>query len=69
MTGGRAEEVSLQHQVRAGLVPTILFHGSEDYLAPLPEFRAFEARMTEMGNDFEAHLFEGVGHFFPGPCG
>ena len=63
MTGGRAEEVSLTHRVEGGLVPTILFHGRYDHLAPLSEFEEFVARMEELDNDFEYHLFE-VGHFF-----
>ncbi len=63
MTGGRAEEVSLTHQVESGLVPAILFHGRYDHLAPLSEFEEFVDRMEELDNDFEYHLFE-VGHFF-----
>ena len=63
MTGGRAEEVSLIHQVYSGLVPTILFHGRYDHLAPLGEFQEFVDRMKTLDNDFEHHLFD-VGHFF-----
>ena len=64
MTDGDPEAVSLYHQVRTDLVPAILFHGSDDHLATIDEFREFVGRMESLDNDFEYHIFEDVGHFF-----
>lgn len=63
MTNNQAKSVSLLHNARSGLVPTIAFHGKHDYLAPLAEFTEFAERMEQLENDFEYHLFD-VGHFF-----
>jgi len=63
MTNNRAMEVSLTQRVKAGLVPTLLFHGERDHLAPLPEFNGFTARMDALNNTYEQHVFP-VGHFF-----
>ncbi len=61
---GRPESVSLQHNVSAGLPPTLLIHGSRDHLAPLQEFTAFTDLIKATNPDTEVHLLSGVGHFF-----
>ncbi len=63
MTDNRAQDVSLFHNAKSGLVPTIAFHGRYDHLAPLSEFTEFTDRMEALENDFEYHVFD-VGHFF-----
>ncbi len=64
MTGNRAEAVSPQHLVRAGLVPALLLHTAYDHLTPIDEFRRFVDTMQSLENDFEYHVFENAGHFF-----
>ncbi len=66
MTKGNPESVSLTHQVKPGLVPTLLIHGKYDHLAPEAEFMEFVEQMKAHKNDFEYHLFD-VGHFFRNP--
>lgn len=63
MTQGNPKTVSLTHQVKPGLVPTLLIHGKYDHLAPEDEFMEFVGKMQAHKNDFEYHLFE-TGHFF-----
>lgn len=46
----------------------LYLHGSEDHLAPLPEFTDFRDKMDSLGNDWEYKIFEGVGHFFGDPA-
>ncbi len=60
----KAESISTFHQVDKNLVPSIFFHGTDDYLAPISEFTEFRDKMVALGNDFEYKIFEGVGHFF-----
>ena len=63
MTDGQPGAASLTHQIKPGLVPTLLIHGKYDHLAPEAEFMEFVGRMKELENDFEYRVFE-VGHFF-----
>lgn len=45
------------------LVPTIMFHGTQDYVVPFKEFSAFKTKMEKLNNNFEYHIFNGAGHF------
>lgn len=67
MTGGKAKSVSLYHQLKPGLVPSIFFHGVHDHLAPISEFEEFIGKMQSLDNDFEHHIFQNTGHFFRNP--
>lgn len=62
--GARWQEISPQHHVRAGLPPTILFHGDADKTVPYANAVAFEKAMREAGNRCELVTLPGVGHGF-----
>ena len=64
VTYGKPKSVSPFHQAKPNMIPTILFHGDQDHLAPIAEFNEFVSRLKELENDFEYHIFENVGHFF-----
>jgi len=52
------------HQVRAGLAPTILFHGTTDKTVPFEQAERFTRLMKAAGNACELVPFEGKGHGF-----
>ena len=62
--GDRWREISPLHHVRAGLPPTIVFHGNADKTVPYANAQAFEAAMRAGGNRCELVTLEGVGHGF-----
>lgn len=66
-SNGNAKSISTHHNVKKGLPPSILFHGTDDHLAPINEFTEFRDKMQSLGNDFEYKIFENVGHFFNEP--
>ena len=56
--------LSPQQQVRDGLPPTIIFHGTADKIAPYTETIAFCQAMKRHGNRCEVVPFEGREHGF-----
>jgi acetyl esterase/lipase len=56
--------LSPQQQVRDGLPPTIIFHGTEDKTVPYTEATAFCQAMKQRGNSCEVVPFEGREHGF-----
>lgn len=64
MNGGNGELISPLYQVKSGLVPTLMFHGTNDHIVPFKEFQSFVDKMKKLENDFTYHSFEGAGHFF-----
>lgn len=60
--GPRWREISPLHQVRAGLPPTILFHGTGDITTPFKGAEAFQAAMRRAGNRCELVVSEGGVH-------
>ncbi|WP_411827523.1 alpha/beta hydrolase [Luteolibacter sp. AS25] len=56
--------ISPAHHVRAGLAPTMLFHGTKDKTVPFENAVRFTKLMTEAGNECELLPFEGRGHGF-----
>ncbi|WP_158594650.1 alpha/beta hydrolase [Ulvibacterium marinum] len=51
------------HNLKSPMVPSLLFHGTNDWVVPHERFEAFVGKMKELDNEFEYRSFEGVGHF------
>lgn len=66
-TDGRPKEVSPYHFVRAGLPPSIIFHGTKDEAVPFPTVQLFQQAMTSAGNRCELKAYEGQSHGFFNP--
>lgn len=63
--GGRdPKEISPSHHVRAGLPPTILFHGKDDTTVPFSTAEGFIEAMKKAGNRAELFAYDGKGHGF-----
>jgi len=60
--GDRWRELSPLHNVRAGLPPTILFHGTGDTVTPFAGAKAFHEAMLKVGNRCELDINEGGVH-------
>lgn len=57
-------DLSPCHQVRAGLAPTLVFHGTADTTVPFENAERFTRLMMEAGNRCELKAFEGEAHGF-----
>ncbi|WP_372846149.1 alpha/beta hydrolase [Pontiella sp.] len=61
-------DLSPCHQVRSGIVPTLLMHGRADKTVPFENADRFARLMKASGNDCRLIPFEGQDHgFFNGP--
>lgn len=60
--GERWKELSPAHNVRAGLPPTITFHGTADPTTPFKGAHAFHDAMLKAGNRSELVVNEGGAH-------
>lgn len=60
--GPRWQEISPVHQVRAGVPPTIIFHGTADTTTPFKGAKAFQEAMVKAGNRCELDVHEGGLH-------
>lgn len=60
--GPRWQEISPVHQVRAGVPPTIIFHGTADTATPFKGAKAFQEAMVKAGNRCELDVNEGGVH-------
>lgn len=56
--------ISPVHHVKAGVPPTIIFHGKVDSTVPFATVEAFGAAMKKAGNRCEVAGFEGQAHGF-----
>lgn len=69
-TGVPPSRISPIHHVRAGLPPTIIFHGKADPTVPYATVQEFSRRMSAAGNHCELKGFEKAAHgFFNAPRG
>lgn len=62
--GADPQSMSPYHHVRAGLPPTIVFHGEEDKTVPYRTAELFTDAMTAAGNQCELVGYPGEGHGF-----
>ena len=60
--GGRWQELSPVHRVKAGVAPTIIFHGTADAATPFKGAQAFHEAMHDLGNRCELVPTEEAGH-------
>lgn len=60
--GERWQELSPAHNVRAGLPPTIVFHGTGDTVTPFAGAKTFHEAMLKAGNRCELDINEGGAH-------
>lgn len=60
--GGRWKELSPAHNVRPGLPPTIIFHGTADPTTPFKGAQIFHDAMLKAGNRSELVIHEGGDH-------
>lgn len=56
------EQTSPFHQIRKGLPPTVIFHGTKDEIVPYSTIVEFQEKMNRFGNDCTLHTFENRGH-------
>jgi acetyl esterase/lipase len=62
--GTRAIEASPVHHVRAGVPPTMIFHGTADTTVPFENVERFREKMLQHGNKCEVIPYEGQPHGF-----
>ena len=60
--GARWRELSPVDNVKTGLPPTIIFHGTGDTVTPIEGAKLFYKRMQEAGNECELVVHEGGRH-------
>jgi acetyl esterase/lipase len=60
--GERWQELSPAHNVRPGLPPTIIFHGTADTTTPFKGAKVFHEAMLKAGNRCELDINEGGTH-------
>jgi acetyl esterase/lipase len=60
--GERWQEISPVHHVRAGVPPTIIFHGTADPTCPFKGAKLFQEEMIKAGNRCELDVNEGGVH-------
>ena len=64
---GRETEISPCHHVRKGIVPTIIFHGTNDTTVPFENEERFTKLMKKAGTECVLSAFDGAGHGFFNP--
>lgn len=69
-TGVPPKEISPAHHIRAGLPPTIIFHGIADTTVPITTVETYQRRATKAGNDCTLIRYADAPHsFFNAPKG
>ena len=62
--GVKPDVISPIHHVRAGLPPTIIFHGTADTTVPYSTVERYTAVAKEAGNECELVSYDGAAHGF-----
>ncbi len=62
--GAKLETMSPYHNVKKGIVPTIIFHGANDTTVPYATAEVFYKKMKQSGNRCELVAYKGAGHGF-----
>ena len=57
-------DISPYHHLSRETPPTLILHGTEDELIPLPSVEAYCERAVELGSPCEVVSYEGAGHGF-----
>ncbi len=65
--GGRGRDASPLHHLRAGLPPTIIFHGKSDTTVPYADVERFCAAAKALGSECKLIGYEGATHGFFNP--
>jgi acetyl esterase/lipase len=60
----KADDVSPDRHVRAGMPPTLILQGRTDTVTPLAGTQAFHDAMLANKNESELVIYDGVGHLF-----
>lgn len=60
--GAKWQEISPLHHVRAGVPPTLIFHGTGDTVTPFKGAKGFHDLMRKAGNRCELDINEGGAH-------
>ncbi|MCG1035779.1 alpha/beta hydrolase fold domain-containing protein [Polaribacter sargassicola] len=61
---GRETEISPVHQLKKGLPPMLIFHGTKDKTVPFENAKRFNRIANELENDCKLVAIENVGHGF-----
>ena len=61
---GQALEASPLHQLKPGLPPAIIFHGTDDKIVKIEDIRSFSEKVKENGASCQLLEFHGKGHGF-----
>lgn len=65
---GRKTDISPNHHIKKGIVPTLVFHGKADKTVPFENAERFYSLMKDAGNSCQLEPYEGKGHgFFNSP--
>jgi len=62
--GVELESISPYHNVKSGMPPTIIFHGTDDKTVPFKNFELFCEKMKAQGNYCELIGYDGADHGF-----
>lgn len=60
----RKTDISPDHHIKKGVVPTLIFHGKADKTVPYENAERFHALMNEAENVCQLESYEGKGHGF-----
>ncbi len=58
------EDCSPIHNIRLGIPPSLVIHGTKDRNCPFRHAKAFSEKMLQAGNRCELRALEGAGHIF-----